>query len=47
MGNPFPGLPFSLFLMLLHGGVFWYGAGLLLQKNEPEVRLEKVNMGVC
>lgn len=47
MGNPFRGLPFFLFLMLPHWGVFRYGAGLLLQKNEPEVRPEKVNMGLC
>lgn len=47
MGNPFRGWPFFLFLMLPQWGVFRYGAGLLLQKNEPEVRPEKVNMGVC
>lgn len=46
MGNPFR---VALFLVSYVAplGVFRYGAGLLLQKNEPEVRPEKVNMGLC
>lgn len=30
-----------------HWGVLRYEAGFLLQENEPEVRPEKVNMGLC